>query len=471
MAAVSIRRQLLSRALTSTIAILLLVGLVVQHLVGNWLRAEFDEMMLTKAQVMVTLFEEDTFGMEFEFADEVMPEFARDQTPEYYQFRTPEGENFERSERLKGSDLPFLPDTTPVSQFLDIELPDGRAGRLLQLTFVPQLELELRTPAKRISQYVMVMGLARERASLDRRLLVLNLGILAVGAAVLVSVFFALNWVIGRGLRPLEEVKLGLLELDSNDQSQRLNVDVPLLDLEEIVAALNDLLARIEESFAREKRFSVGAAHELRTPIAELMSMSEVFQRWPNADEAPQFAADVLASARRMQFIVDSLAQLARGRLQPYEPALEGSQLVLASLVDAAFAQHAETARQRELTRAVRGRLDIQVWSSALDVSLILSNVIGNAIAHADAGSEIVVEFGAGLIAVSNKASGLQPEDLPRLFESLWRKDEARSSEFHVGLGLAIVNAYADRLGIQLSVELSQGWFTLRIHFPADDES
>ena len=104
----TIQRNITLRALGSVAAILVAAGVVANLVITNWLSAEFDKAMLTKAQVLVTLFEEDTFGMEFEFADEVMPEFGRIDDPEYFQFRTPEGENFERSTQLMGRDLPFF---------------------------------------------------------------------------------------------------------------------------------------------------------------------------------------------------------------------------------------------------------------------------------------------------------------------------------------------------------------------------
>ena len=462
----TIQRNITLRALGSVAAILVAAGVVANLVITNWLSAEFDKAMLTKAQVLVTLFEEDTFGMEFEFADEVMPEFGRIDDPEYFQFRTPEGENFERSTQLMGRDLPFFSEIGADVKYANTILPDGRPGRLLQMVFVPQLELELRTAERRVSQYVMVIGLARERVSLDHRIFLVDLSLIVLGLLILISVYFALAQVISRGLAPLEAIKQEVENLDSSDMSQRLLIGVPLLDLEKVVVALNDLLARIESGFEREKRFSVGAAHELKTPIAELMNMSEVFQRWPNADEAPQFAADVLASAKRMQFIVESLLRLARGRLQAYNPETEGEDITLLSTVQKAIGLISKDAQARELSFDITGDSATAIFSSALDLDLMLSNVLGNAVAHADRGTTLAIILAENSLSITNAARTLTEDDLPMLFESLWRKDEARTSEFHVGLGLSIVQAYAERLGIELGVFLQNGEFTITFKFP-----
>ena len=462
----TIQRNITLRALGSVAAILVAAGVVANLVITNWLSAEFDKAMLTKAQVLVTLFEEDTFGMEFEFADEVMPEFGRIDDPEYFQFRTPEGENFERSTQLMGRDLPFFSEIGADVKYANTILPDGRPGRLLQMVFVPQLELELRTAERRVSQYVMVIGLARERVSLDHRIFLVDLSLIVLGLLILISVYFALAQVISRGLAPLEAIKQEVENLDSSDMSQRLLIGVPLLDLEKVVVALNDLLARIESGFEREKRFSVGAAHELKTPIAELMNMSEVFQRWPNADEAPQFAADVLASAKRMQFIVESLLRLARGRLQAYNPETEGEEITLLSSVQKAIGLISKDAQARELSFDITGDSATAIFSSALDLDLMLSNVLGNAVAHADRGTTLAIVLAENSLSITNAARTLTEDDLPMLFESLWRKDEARTSEFHVGLGLSIVQAYAERLGIELGVFLQNGEFTITFKFP-----
>ena len=462
----TIQRNITLRALGSVAAILVAAGVVANLVITNWLSAEFDKAMLTKAQVLVTLFEEDTFGMEFEFADEVMPEFGRIDDPEYFQFRTPEGENFERSTQLMGRDLPFFSEIGADVKYANTILPDGRPGRLLQMVFVPQLELELRTAERRVSQYVMVIGLARERVSLDHRIFLVDLSLIVLGLLILISVYFALAQVISRGLAPLEAIKQEVENLDSSDMSQRLLIGVPLLDLEKVVVALNDLLARLESGFEREKRFSVGAAHELKTPIAELMNMSEVFQRWPNADEAPQFAADVLASAKRMQFIVESLLRLARGRLQAYNPETEGEDITLLSSVQKAIGLISKDAQARELSFDITGDSATAIFSSALDLDLMLSNVLGNAVAHADRGTTLAIVLAENSLSITNAARTLTEDDLPMLFESLWRKDEARTSEFHVGLGLSIVQAYAERLGIELGVFLQNGEFTITFKFP-----
>jgi signal transduction histidine kinase len=223
--------------------------------------------------------------------------------------------------------------------------------------------------------------------------------------------------------------------------------------------SLNGWLQRLESSFERERRFSSHAAHELRTPLAELRAMAELGAMFP--DEAtPERFQEVVAVSDELSSLLERLSLLSRteaGR-QPvsHEP------VDLRAAVDLALERVARQAEERGIrfTTAVDGApfiSDPVLWAA------ILQNLIGNAAAHSPVGSSVDITAAPGNVTVSNPAPDLTQADVDLLFERFWRKDAAHSGTEHSGLGLSIVQAIAKALGGKCSAELSAGG-VLTIH-------
>ena len=126
----------------------------------------------------------------------------------------------------------------------------------------------------------------------------------------------------------------------------------------------------------------------------------------------------------------------------------------LAATVATAISRIEPKAEQRHL------RLDSRVSAAPFTSDpvlwgAILQNLLGNAVAHAPEGSEVVIEAAPGRLVVSNPAPGLNEEDLERLFERFWRKDASRTGYGHSGLGLSIVKACVALLGGECRATLS----------------
>lgn len=229
-------------------------------------------------------------------------------------------------------------------------------------------------------------------------------------------------------------------------------------EVSQISRRLNELMARLQASFAREKRFSADVAHELRTPIAELRTLSEVALRWPDDVAATRkVLQDALEIALQMESLVAGLLTLARCE---------------AGLI----AVHPEAIAVAELTREVLHSLAKEIQTKRLTITLqiaentcwrtdatalrsIMTNLCSNAVRHSPSGGAIrlCVESAepGGRLRITNPAKNLAAEDLPHLFERFWRKDGARSSNANSGLGLALSRAYAQALGMTLRAELT----------------
>jgi two-component system sensor histidine kinase QseC len=261
-------------------------------------------------------------------------------------------------------------------------------------------------------------------------------------------------------------------------------------ELAPICRCLNDLLARLDEAFARERRFTSDVAHELRTPIAELRSVVEVALRWPDDPRAaPQALREAEQIAGEMQTLVQTLLDLVRASDHAAPVHLEPIPLrdALARAIRAVEAVDAVDAVDALATQrqAMQVQLDVPPDATVLAERTMLASVLGNILSNAleygggggggggGAGREPVRctarhSDGHWVLTVQNRAEQLTPEDVRHMRDPFWRKDSARSGRSgraggsggsepasHAGLGLALVDTFCRLMKIGLSVELT----------------
>lgn len=259
-----------------------------------------------------------------------------------------------------------------------------------------------------------------------------------------------------RGLRPLSAMRDRAASVTANKLDQRLSIEAFPPELADLAHSLNQMLARLEEAFQRLSDFSSDLAHELRTPISNLMTQTQVSLSKArdaasyrdvlesNAEEYGRLArmiADMLFLAKAENGLnpvhqedVDLVREL-RDLFEFYDALAEERQLRLVLTCD-------QTTSADQNNSAI-----YQLRGDRLMLRRALSNVLSNALRHTPAGEAITVklsqEEAAIRIQICNPGPGIAPEHLPRLFERFYRADHARQ---HIdgegsGLGLAIVQA------------------------------
>jgi signal transduction histidine kinase len=465
----SIRRRLVVPILAGSCLLILAAGLLLNGLIDRRLRQELDHALLAKARALVTLTGQEDGEVEIDFADEVMPEFSAPADPEYFELWLADGAVLERSRSLGDADLPRSPRLSREPVFQDLRLPDGRPGRQVEVAFVPEpaedgpwsetlLDPTVPLPDSRLRAAVLVT--ARSRRELDELMWFFHA--VAVGVALLLaSAMGLLVHVSARhGLAPLDEIGRQVEALDAGRLDLRVGTRVPILELAPVVDRLNALLARLQVSFERERRFSSDIAHELRTPIAELRSLAAVGARWPeDREQVRGFFQDVDAIGRQMERVVSNLLSLAR--CDSGLEALERTEVRLDELIGEIWSRCAPEAEKKGLTWAFDARPPLAVASDPGKLSLILSNLLSNAVTYSPAGSVVSCSATAAdgklEVAVANPAPLLDPGDLPFLFDRFWRKDPARTGFLHAGLGLPLAKAFAELLGLSLTAGLDSG--------------
>jgi two-component system sensor histidine kinase QseC len=261
---------------------------------------------------------------------------------------------------------------------------------------------------------------------------------------------------VRRGLRPLSTLAERAETIDASSLQLRFPTESIPSELLPIAERLNDLIARLEASFTRERRFSADVAHELRTPIAELRTLAEVALKWPD-DMGQTTLKETLNIALQMESIANGLMALARceGSLHTLRP----ERVSLAALFEEVYQPLEAKARAKQLEVDLNVPQDTCWFTDRSMLRSIIGNLLSNAVDHTRSTSSVkarVEKNGAGnRLLISNPNDGLAPADIPHMFERFWQKDAARSSPDHCGLGLALARAYAQSLGMKLDAELN----------------
>jgi two-component system sensor histidine kinase QseC len=297
---------------------------------------------------------------------------------------------------------------------------------------------------------------AKDLASVDRALtraavLILLSGLL--GAALVVSWIL---FVLRDGLSPLRRIADEVAGIDAESLSGRISEENLPEELHPIVVRLNQLLGRMEESFARERRFSSDLAHEMRTPIAELRLLTESALKWPE-DSGPETWQTVHGSVHRMETVVQAMLQLAR--LEETAPKASGETLPLRPMIEEIWSSHASRAAARNIALRLEIAPDTSVRGDPALWRHLLDNLLGNAADYADEGSEVLAAATPARgdvpsVRIVNAAAALKPDDAERIFDRFWRSDSARSESEHCGLGLALARACAENMGCRLTAQI-----------------
>lgn len=305
-----------------------------------------------------------------------------------------------------------------------------------------QIEFEVRTAAGASMRAELLLD-TRDDAALLRNL-ALTLAVAAVAGAMLISAGGYL--LVRRGLAPVRLLVEQTRALAADTLYRRLDGSRQPRELSALIEQINDLLGRLERAYQHLEGFNADVAHELGTPLANLISSTELaLRRQRDAQELRDVLGANLEDLQRLANIVQDmlfLSQADRGAKARRTP--------VASL--AALAAHVASYHEAALDEA---RLGVTVTGDAegsFDVPLLeraLSNMLANVTQHATPGTSVTIDISqhaahAATIRVINLGESISPSALPRLFERFYRVDASRAhSAQHHGLGLAIVAAIA----------------------------
>ncbi|CAL60805.1 putative Heavy metal sensor kinase [Herminiimonas arsenicoxydans] len=270
-----------------------------------------------------------------------------------------------------------------------------------------------------------------------RRKIAVSVMLSAALAALMASVM------LRRGLKPLRKmarhaalVRPGKLQHQLDDQGAP-------SELLPLIHAFNAMLGRLQEGYLRLSQFSTDLAHEFRTPVTSLLGQSQVALGRPrSADEYKQLVISNMEELERLSRMIDSMLFLAR--VEREQMSVARYPLLVQDEFDRLCNFFEDMSDERGLILSNQG--DGIVMADAQLLRRALSNLLSNAIRHADKGSTIELrsrqEAEFVVLSVTNTGATIGPEHMPHLFDRFYRADSARTdSSESTGLGLSIVRA------------------------------
>jgi signal transduction histidine kinase len=398
-------------------------------------------------------------------------EFGRSNRPSCFEIFASDGTPLVRSQLLGNSDLPVpvLKGDEPV--YLNVTFPNGRPGRAIALRYSPSSGDSGESPPGAHSQAgndkEFIIVLAKDAGPVRDPTTVLLLSLIALVGLMATGIIVLMSLALRRGLEPLELIAKQAASRSPDDSPDLFPTDGMPGELLPICDRLNDLLRRLYNALQRQRRFTTDAAHELRTPIAEIRAVAEVASKWGDVRAARTSLADVLEVAAKMESIVTNLLAMARCDLS--KQALSFQAVELNPLIEKVWQTLGPRAQGRDVTIQMNLAPSALVQIDPALFESVLVNLLGNAAEYATAGSAI--SCGSRLsddglqLEIANDVDDLRAEDVPLLFEPFWRKDASRADDRHSGLGLTLTKAYAEALNVPLSVELrgNRLYFCLRL--------
>lgn len=257
-------------------------------------------------------------------------------------------------------------------------------------------------------------------------------------------IIFIVLFAVYKGHEPIRNVSRRIQNITSKDLDVRLDPQAVPIELEQLVESFNHMIERIEDVFKRQSNFSADIAHEIRTPITNLVTQTEIALSLPRSQKELE---DVLYSnleefGRMSKMVSDMLflAQADNNQLIPEKTALN-----LADEVSKVFDFFEAWAEEREVSLRFEGRA---CWVSGDPLMLrrAMSNLLSNAMRYTPKGESVVVRMKEAdeqvQIVVENPGPQIAAEHLPRLFDRFYRVDPSRQRKGEgSGIGLAIVKS------------------------------
>ena len=282
-----------------------------------------------------------------------------------------------------------------------------------------------------------------------------------------------LSWLAAkRGLLPLYQMKNSASVVTANQLNKRMSVESVPVEIAELANALNQMLERLEGAFRRLSEFSSDIAHELRTPVSNLMTQTQVVLSLPRDVRTYQatLASNAEEYERLSRMISDMLflAKADHGLTLPSKEIIE-----LDKEVADLFEFYDALAEDHQISLRLKG--EGRIKGDRLMIRRVINNLLSNAMRHTSANSAIEVQIELSdesvILIVNNIGVPIPEEHIPHLFERFYQADKNRvkGDSEGAGLGLAITRAIVVAHNGEISVTSTVEGTSFRIVFPKTD--
>jgi two-component system sensor histidine kinase QseC len=470
----SLRNRLLLGVTGGMTLLLIIFSIAIYTVISRALVSQFDGSLASTVRMLAASVEVDDEKNEIEFEVNLFPQFQSADNPMYYELWRDDGSVVAKSPALVADDLSFItiPEGSVVLRWFVIRnnLPERSA----LLTFRPRAADSDENSGRLSARQHLTLAVARDASNLLGDLALLRRLLLFCSVAIIGLAVVVAALVVRHGLRPLNSIATGIAAISVEDLRARLGGGLLPDEILPIRDRLNDLLARLQKSFDRERRFTADVAHELRTPLAGMRSTLEVsLSRNRQIPEYREAITDCLSMTTSMQSMVDNLLTLVR--IDADQMTFRRVKIRPAELVNSCWRTFSAAAEGRDISFQNNVSAEVTCESDPDGISMVLNNLFVNAVEYADNGGRIWVSAeqsdNSVEIIVANTGCKLTQQQLGLVFDPFWRCDTSRTDTgVHCGLGLALVESVVKALRGRVVAELQQnGVFSIKIILPASD--
>jgi len=279
-----------------------------------------------------------------------------------------------------------------------------------------------------------------------------------------------LGWLVARsGLQPLREITQSMTRISAASLDERIDTHAVPRELQAMVHSFNSMLCRLQDAFARISNFSADIAHEMRTPVSNMLTQTEVvLMRKRDADTYENNLHSNLEELSRLSRMIDDMLFLAKS--ENGQTLLNQQPLELDELVSGQLEYYRILAEEKGIAIEVIGQGHIH--GDAPMVGRVVSNLLSNALRYTPPGQTVQIQLrqqpDSVELCVSNPGKDIQPLHLDRLFDRFYRADPARreGDSANAGLGLAIAAAIVKAHGGSIHCTSQGGITRFCVQFP-----
>ncbi len=425
-------------------------AIVIQHAV-----AEDNAVLADRVAALRTDIHESGPGV---FAEELKSRQPREHTAYWIRMLDPQGRTY--------AETPGMDRSLPPEIFPPPQKSVSTAGGLKSYRRGPKL-FSLVALNEESGSQLYTLQVAQDRSSderVERNFAVLF--VMVLGGSVLGSAFIAVM-VTKRGLRPLREMTESVARVGPTHLKERVTPAEWPRELKPLAVAFDDMLKRLDDSFTRLSQFSADLAHELRTPIANMIGEAQVaLTRDRTAAEYRETIESTVGECERLSRIVDNLLFVAR--VDAAREPIARNRFDARAAVEKITAFYHALADDRHIAISCSG--EGQIYADPDLFERAVRNLLDNALRFTPENGSIQIALaehdGDFELAVSDNGCGIAPEHLPRVFDRFYRAESSRGSD-GAGLGLALVKSIVDLHGGSASIhsEIGRGT-TVTLTFP-----
>ena len=269
-----------------------------------------------------------------------------------------------------------------------------------------------------------------------------------IGLVISALVSVGLGWLVARsGMRPIRQVTMVAASMSAKSLKERIPLASVPKELQQMVSSFNAMLSRLDDAFVRLSNFSADIAHELRTPVSNLMIHTEVvLSRKRDIEDYEDNLYSNLDDLKRMSRMIDDMLFLAKSDngLIPHE----NKPIDLLEVVEKLLEYYRLLADERGINLTVSGGGSVR--GDVLMLHRAISNLLSNALRYTPEGRTINVDIRqrstSTFVVVENPGETIAPEHLEKLFDRFYRADPARreGSPSNAGLGLSITRSIVE---------------------------